>query len=332
MAVKRKKIPTILQSKELLDKAFKRASKVQKKGTNRLDAARKTAISKVSAAGDIIATSLEKYVKAFPSLSRSSEFDMELIDVILGIDALKKSLGGLNWASQKTLELEKEYKNRISKAAAIDDVSRLRREFYGRLSSLVRQIDADLRFIGYARDKLKEIPEVDSSIPTAVVAGFPNVGKSQLVERISSAKPKIAPYPFTTQGIGIGHFEAGRRRYQVIDTPGLLDRKLEDRNKIELQAILALKHLADVIIFLIDPTETSGYALESQLALLESVKMSFSGIPMIEVENKSDILKTDSPRLKISALTGEGVEELVRVLVDMLSRSGDANAVDSIVI
>ena len=69
----------------------------------------------------------------------------------------------------------------------------------------------------------------------------------------------MAAYPFTTKGIDVGIHEAGHRRYQVIDTPGLLDREIEDRNRIEMQAVTALKHLANAMLFILDPSETCGY-------------------------------------------------------------------------
>jgi nucleolar GTP-binding protein len=98
----------------------------------------------------------------------------------------------------------------------------------------------------------------------------------------------------------------------------LLDRPLEERNRIERQAILALKYLADVIVFILDPSESSGYRLEDQLALLESVKKGFEGLPIIEIENKVDMVRTDSGRLKVSALTGEGVQDLIGRVVSIL--------------
>ncbi|MCD6542320.1 MAG: 50S ribosome-binding GTPase, partial [Thermoplasmata archaeon] len=110
-----------------------------------------------------------------------------------------------------------------------------------------------------------------------------------------------------------------RERYQIIDTPGLLDRPLEKRNKIELQAIAALKHLADLIIFILDPTETCGYGLKEQMNLLKSIKKEFSGIPIIVVENKSDLMKRKSPYMKISCKTGEGIEKLREKIFETLS-------------
>ena len=83
---------------------------------------------------------------------------------------------------------------------------------------------------------------------------------------------------------------------------------MSKRNKIERRAILALKHLADIILFVIDPTETCGYALEKQLSLLEEIKSYFSK-PTIEVYSKADLHeKRDKPAY--SAITGEGIDEI----------------------
>jgi nucleolar GTP-binding protein len=82
------------------------------------------------------------------------------------------------------------------------------------------------------------------------------VGKSSLLRCLSSAKPEIAQYPFTTKEIHVGHIEKTEKyitkRFQIIDTPGLLDRPLSKRNEIEKQAIAALTHLADLIVFVLD--------------------------------------------------------------------------------
>lgn len=315
---RQRRIPTILTSKELLDKAFKRASTIKKKGVDRLESTRKSALAKMTMSGDIVHGTLNNYVRSFPSFQRGEEFNAELIEVLVGVDNLKKSLGAIDWCAKKASDLERTYLDRVRKAVAVAGVHKGRNEFYGRLSSLVDQIDKDLKFISEARWKFKKLPVVDLSLPTVVIAGYPNVGKSQLVGCISTAKPAIASYPFTTKGIGVGYFKDRWLTYQVIDTPGLLDRPLEERNRIELQAILALKYLADVIVFILDPSESSGYRMEDQLALLDSVKKGFEGLPIIEVENKVDMVKTHSDRLKISALTGEGVQDLISRVIPML--------------
>ena len=145
------------------------------------------------------------------------------------------------------------------------------------------------------------------------------MGKSLFVGKISSAKPKIASYPFTTKGISVGHFESQGMIYQVIDTPGLLDREMEKRNEMEVKAVLALRHLATIIVFVLDPTEYCGYPMDSQVEILNDIKSMFPDIELLEVENKIDIQKSDSDHLKISAMDGEGIEDLITLVVSKIS-------------
>jgi len=55
--------------------------------------------------------------------------------------------------------------------------------------------------------------------------------------------------------------------YQVLDTPGVLDRPLEERNTIEMQSITALAHLRCAVLYLVDISEQCGYSLAQQAAL-----------------------------------------------------------------
>jgi nucleolar GTP-binding protein len=311
-------IPTVLTSDEILDKAFKRASKVDLQGRTKLETVREINIAKVKSISDTIATTMGKYVKAFPSIEKLSPFYAELIDVTVGKDKLKKSLGGIDWCRGQVAKISKTAVRDISSATKIPAIDSIRRSTYGRVSSVVKQVSKELKFVAKARDTIRHFPTVDPKAPTIVIAGGPNVGKSQLIGRISTAKPRVAVYPFTTQEISVGMFESKYLRYQVIDTPGLLDRPLEQRNPIELRAVLALRHLADAIIFVLDPSETSGYPMSEQEHLLAEIEEEFEGIPIFVLENKCDILSTDSPRMKISAETGEGVDGLVAELVALL--------------
>ena len=93
---------------------------------------------------------------------------------------------------------------------------------------------------------------------------------------------------FTTKQLMLGYAEG----MQFIDTPGLLDRPLAKRNPIEKQAILALKHLATIIVFVVDPTESCGYQLSAQEELLKQVKTLFKR-PIIVVLTKTDLATPD---------------------------------------
>lgn len=314
----RKRIPTIMTSQEILDKAFRRLVKVDAEGDSKFDMVMRRSTAKVNAAADIISETLIKYNRAFPSVNQREGFMIELLCVLCDMDQLKRSLSKLEWAAQKVQELRREYGAKVSKARNLAELDTVRKQYYGRISSVVERVDKDLRYLAEVRGQFRKIPMVDEEMATVVVAGFPNVGKSQLVERWSTARPEIAPYPFTTQGIGVGHFESGWRRFQVIDTPGLLDRPLEERNAIELQAVLALKYLADMIVFILDPSLTSGYEMEAQMHLLDSVRENFPDIPILVVENKVDILDSGSDRLKISAMNGLGTDALKKTVVERL--------------
>ena len=144
-----------------------------------------------------------------------------------------------------------------------------------------------------------------------VIAGYPNVGKSTLLKAISNARPEVASYPFTTKGIIIGEWADEKGKiYQFIDTPGLLDRPLGERNPIEKRAIAALDHITDILLFVIDPSETCGYTVEQQENLLKSIRRGRDA-PVLVAETKSDIMKRDNKNIKISPLKGEGIEELL---------------------
>lgn len=311
-------IPTVLTADEVLDKAFRKASKVDYEGRTRLETVRETNISKLKSASDVIVSTLGRYVKAFPSIDRQSPFYSELIDMTIGRDKLKKSLGAMDWCRGNVARVSKAAQREIAGARHISTIDEIRRGAYGRISSFVKQVDKELKFLAKARHTMRKFPTVNPENPTIVVAGAPNVGKSALVAKISTAKPRVAVYPFTTQEISVGTFEKKYLRYQVIDTPGLLDRDLSDRNPIELRAVLALKHLADVIVFIFDPTETCGYLMEQQEHLLETIKKEFGQVPVIEVENKSDLSKSGNKRIKISAETGAGVQKLIDSLAEQL--------------
>ncbi|MCL2147954.1 MAG: 50S ribosome-binding GTPase [Methanomassiliicoccaceae archaeon] len=315
------RVPTVLSADELMDKSFKRASKISKKGSDALDGRKKTALAKVTASGDIVISTLDGYVGKFPRIDKGEDFFPELIDLVIGIDRYKKALGALNWASNRIEKLKNESLREIKGTKDPKRIDGARNSFYGRMSSVIKRIGDDLLFLQESKNKLRRLPAVDPGVPTLVTAGFPNVGKSSLVARLSTAEPEIAPYPFTTKGIVIGHIKDDWRVFQVIDTPGLLDREFEDRNKIERQAVLALRYLTDVMVFILDPSESCGYSMDRQSALLDAVRGNFPGVPIIVAESKSDMLDRHGENISFSAETGEGVDALMERVLPLMRAS-----------
>ena len=309
-------IPTVLTSEELIDKMFRRAKKVEVAySKNRLLMERNLSIAKIYTARDVAVSTLQKYIDSFPYVYKLHPFYRTLIDLLVDINSYKKSLSSLKWASGRIDLFASKYASKIKGAGKVEEILKFRKEFYGRAASIIKDIGPQLKYLNEARNIMRKIPDVDVSEPTVVIAGYPNVGKSALVERLSSAKPEIAPYPFTTKGIVVGHLDVKGRRIQIIDTPGLLDRPLKKRNSIEKQGILALKYLAGLIIFVLDPSETCGYSLQEQKHLLSEIKRDFKTTILV-VENKSDMVKTNSENIKVSAISGEGIRELVHAILE----------------
>lgn len=307
------RLPTVPRSQELLDKAFRRASKAGTTPGN------EDAMIKI--AGNILSDNLANLVRKFPSFENLPTFYMEMADVTVGIDKIRISLSRLQWASNQTREITREYLSRMNKGGSRVAI---RREAFGRMSSVINSVEKDLYFLGDVRNILRGIPSINPDIPTILIAGYPNVGKSSFIVDVTGARPEIASYPFTTKGIYVGHFTRDGITYQVVDTPGLLDRPLSQRNDIERQALAALRYLKGVILFILDPSEHSGFPLDSQLKLAEDVK-SWVKLPTLVVANKADIMEYQGV-LNMSTLTCRGVPEVLDKLIDLLSSNSTSSA------
>lgn len=316
-------LPTIPTPEEVLDKGFSRAKKAANKVRSskipHQQKSKKIEEARVRTACQVIEESFNSILKKTPKVEELPLFYQDYIDVVVGVDQLKRSLGALNWAVGLVTKLENQYVHRIRRSSP-ENASNVRKQAYGRISSVINRIRDELEFLDYTKAKLRNMPTVDFDAITAVIAGFPNVGKSTLLRQITTAEPKVADYPFTTTGIQIGHLERRWQKYQIIDTPGLLDRPIDDMNTIELNAMVALEHLADVILFIFDASETSGYPLENQFQLYESIKRIFK-IPIICIFNKMDLVeninysneyihRVEEPLL-ITASEGSGISQII---------------------
>ena len=232
-------LPNIPTPDEVLDKGFRRAkkaaAKVRTSKIHRQKKSKRIEEVRVQTACQVIRETFEDILEKTPHIEELSMFYQDYIDVAVGVDDLKKSLGALNWANGVLEKLQNQYTHRIRRSPP-EDAAQIRRAAFGRIASVVNRISEELDFLNFARQKLRNIPTVDVEATTAVIAGFPNVGKSTLLRQITNAEPEVADYPFTTKGIQIGHFELRWQKYQIIDTPGLLDRPVQDMNPIELNA------------------------------------------------------------------------------------------------
>ena len=162
------------------------------------------------------------------------------------------------------------------------------------------------------------------------LVGFPNVGKSTLISRISAARPKIADYPFTTLEPNLGVVTYGEGdTYVVADIPGLIEGAHEGTGL----GLEFLRHIerTKMLLHLIDASSTGRDPVEDFLTIsreLELYKADLLDRPHIIVASKMDAVddpaRVDQLRafarerglemFEISAVTGLGIKRLINEL------------------
>ncbi|MGA9403340.1 NOG1 family protein [Haladaptatus sp.] len=304
-------LPTTPTSEELIDKAFSRATRA-----GRAKSGIQAQQSMLQTASNILSDNMQNVVTAWPDFQEIDPFYYELADAVVDVDEVRKSLSEIQWASRKTKDIGREYQGKLR--GDINYARKVRKQGFARLASIVEEVEDDLDRIGKARNDLRTLPDIDPSAPTIVVAGYPNVGKSSFVNTITNARNEIAEYPFTTKGIHVGHFDRQHIRYQIVDTPGLLDRPADDRNAIETQAVSAITHLADCILFFVDASAYCGYPLDAQLELRDSVEAEFGDVPVLTVCNKSDLSTDVEADMYMSIEEDDNVTETLDAAVDAI--------------
>jgi len=192
------------------------------------------------------------------------------------------------------------------------------------------------------------MPTIDPYTRTLLITGFPNAGKSSFINQITNANVEVQPYPFTTQSLFVGHTDHNYVRWQVIDSPGILDQPLDQLNNIEMQSITALAHLKACILYFIDISESCGYSIDQQISLYERIKALFSNKPVVIVFTKIDLKKfselDQEYQDKLSALikengvtseelsnkTGEGILKVKETACNLLLDFRLQNKVDNV--
>jgi nucleolar GTP-binding protein len=295
-------------SSAILDAAFRRAHRATPHGQGREERDRRRAQLKIIRSAAVSIRHLRLATR--PLLRpRPTPFLHGLLDQKFGEGAVDRSLRRIQRAEERIRGLLQEEQRALGSADGREGNAELVRRFYGRLASHLREVDPDLLRLAAAVGFLKSRPTLDPSIPTVVVAGFPNVGKSSLVAALSTAKLKVADYPFTTLAIAVGHADLGFDRLQILDTPGVLGRARVE-NPAEKEADLAVHGAGTLVLFLLDPTESCGYPMAEQRALLARWKEELPGVDFLEVDTKADLGPPAAGGLAVSAKTGVGLDAL----------------------
>ncbi|KAF8750862.1 the biogenesis of the 60S ribosomal subunit [Rhizoctonia solani] len=291
---------------------------------------------KVKFTQDSFDEKLGAILNEFPILDNLHPFMSSLLNVLYDKNHYKLALGQLNTARHLISQVAKDYVRLLKFGDSLYRCKQLKRAALGRMATIMRRQKDPLAYLEQVRQHLARLPSIDPTTRTLLVCGYPNVGKSSFVNKVTRADVDVQPYAFTTKSLFVGHLDYKYLRWQVIDTPGILDHPLEEMNTIEMQSVTAMAHLRSAILYFMDLSERCGYTIEAQVKLFHSIKPLFSGKPVVVVINKIDVVRLDDlneeqralvdtiitlPEVKtvqVSCYTDEGVTEVKTTSCDAL--------------
>jgi len=153
-----KNLPIVLTSDQLLERAFKKTKKIKIIDRNALYRKKKTIIAKTESFSNTVVTTLENYVKQFPSVDNLPMFYQDIIEIKISKDKLKKSLGAADWARKTCQMIYTKQSKMLRKTQKIDILQQKQNEIYGRITSVVKQIKKELAFLADAQNIMKDFP------------------------------------------------------------------------------------------------------------------------------------------------------------------------------
>uniref|UniRef100_A0A3Q0SGI3 Nucleolar GTP-binding protein 1 n=1 Tax=Amphilophus citrinellus TaxID=61819 RepID=A0A3Q0SGI3_AMPCI len=234
---------------------------------------------------------LTQILTDFPKLDDIHPFYADLMNVLYDKDHYKLALGQLNIAKNLIDNVAKDYVRLMKYGDSLYRCKQLKRAALGRMCTILKRQKSSLEYLEQVRQHLSRLPSIDPNTRTLLLCGYPNVGKSSFINKVTRADVDVQPYAFTTKSLFVGHMDYRYLRWQVVDTPGILDHPLEERNTIEMQAITALAHLRAAVLYVMDISEQCGHTLQQQLELFSSIRPLFANKPLIVVANKCDVKK-----------------------------------------
>jgi len=310
---------------------------------------------KVKFTQQTISDRLTAMLTDFPRLNDIHPFYADLCNTLYDKDHYKLALGQINTAKALVDAVARDMIRMIKYGDSLYRCKCLKRAALGRMCTILKRQKASLSYLEEVRRHMSRLPALDPNTRTLLMCGLPNVGKSSFMNKITRADVDVQPYAFTTKSLFVGHTDYRYLRWQVIDTPGILDHSLEQRNTIEMQAITALAHLTCSVLYFMDISEQCGYTIEQQCNLFRSIQPLFANKQLVVVINKIDqqpwdtleadkktmieeLIKESGPNttmIQMSNITEEGVSQVKNTACDKLLSSRvdsrvSGNKVDSV--
>ena len=246
---------------------------------------------KVKFTRDTFDEKLGAILQDFPRIEDIHPFYGDLLNVLYDKDHYKLALGQMNTARHMIDNVARDYVKLLKYGDSLYRCKQLKRAALGRMATIMKRQKDTLLYLEQVRQHLSRLPSIDPNTRTLLLCGYPNVGKSSFMNKLTRANVEVQPYAFTTKSLFVGHMDYKYLRWQVIDTPGILDHPLEERNTIEMQSITAMAHIRACVLFFLDLSESCGYTIQQQISLFESLRPLFANKPLLLVCNKVDLMR-----------------------------------------
>ncbi|GAB67421.1 nucleolar GTP-binding protein 1 [Plasmodium cynomolgi strain B] len=336
-----KDIKPVVNAKELVDVVLSRTQRKTPTEIHKgfkITRIRNFYMRKVKICQELFREKIQTTINDFPKLDDIHPFYSDLANILYDRDHYKLALGQCSYAVKSVKRICQDYIKLLKFSSSLYKCKMLKISALGRMCKMVKKLQPSLVYLEEVRQNLARLPSINPHKKTILLAGAPNVGKSSFINIVSRANVEVQPYSFTTTNLYVGHFDHNLNRFQIIDTPGLLDRSLENRNTIEMTTITALAHINGVIFFLIDISEECGMSIKEQVNLFHSIRTLFRNKSVVIGFNKIDKINLDGLSVdnkmlikkiiddsqvpvkfcSFSTLTGVGVEQAKGVACDML--------------
>lgn len=246
---------------------------------------------KVKFTRDTFDEKLGAILQDFPRIEDIHPFYGDLLNVLYDKDHYKLALGQINTARHMIDNVARDYVKLLKYGDSLYRCKQLKRAALGRMATIMKRQKDTLLYLEQVRQHLSRLPSIDPNTRTLLLCGYPNVGKSSFMNKLTRANVEVQPYAFTTKSLFVGHMDYKYLRWQVIDTPGILDHPLEERNTIEMQSITAMAHIRACVLFFLDLSESCGYTITQQISLFESLRPLFANKPLLLICNKIDLMR-----------------------------------------
>jgi nucleolar GTP-binding protein len=213
-----KKITVVPTSKDFIDIVLSRTQRQTPTVVHKhyaLSRIRQFYMRKVKFTQQTYHEKLTTIIEDFPRLDDIHPFYGDLLNVLYDKDHYKLALGQINTARNLIDRISKDYVRLLKFGDSLYRCKQLKRAAMGRMCTLMKKQGPSLAYLEQVRQHMSRLPSIDPQTRTILVCGYPNVGKSSFVNKITRADVDVQPYAFTTKSLFVGHTDYKYLRWQV---------------------------------------------------------------------------------------------------------------------